>query len=782
MNIRELTEYLEHVRVALGAASCTLYVPDPYWIDEFRLVCMPGVKMQEPMHGFLSPDQSRRNIYDGRHILFCPPDRLVDPTRHQIPIPATIPEDKRFLFGDFWEREGVQSCARVGGVDGSPENTKVPPKAVLFVNFTTVVDFDEELRAKIKGIYAEVLKSIPDVTRELKKLDQGPIAEVLRVLQPALELAKSPAGTQSRNAHLSEHFTEILRLSLGALGIDKDDGLGAIYLFDYATGHLNLAASYGDAPELDKARTLSAFSGEGVISWVVVRRRAILINGLGKSKFGGIHRSVNRDVQNQLAVPMIANGELIGVLNLECKRKLFSPASVRSLWYAANRAAVAHQISKTTGTTNTMLQICAGASRNQEGASDSLKEIARALKEGINADFCDIWHYNEHLQAFDAAGASYDPFQPTGIRPDGWSMYVREHGNPVWISSIVDSEKFRVGTWVDGQWRDVPNGMDQPATVNDRLLESRVEAELGTPIKVAGNCVGVAWMKYKRSRLPPSGEVMAEIISLANQAGFVLESVSHQREAPEREALRRIGEHLRNRLSLSGPLQFGKLSMLEGFVIHRSVHPDVCGDFHAIRIVNDSTVGILIGDGEGHGVTGLLNALPLITTFEAFSGHSGSTLYLMEKLMSISDELGVRGTALYCTFTVIEGSLWLSGTSAGHPHAILLRRTSFLEDRPFPPPDNPSCGRGLGHRIKIPLPFSQSEEKLHAGDILLTYTDGVSDSFCEGRSEAARKLANIAFQNGSGSCQEIANAIMAAVEKEGQLGDDAMVCVVRVKA
>src|SRR5258708_28085437 len=101
MSIKEITELLHRESAGLGATSCTLYVPDPYWTDEYRLVCMPGVKIQEPMHGFISPDQSKRIIYDGRLTLFCPPDDLIQTSEKLLTIPETIPEDKRILFADF---------------------------------------------------------------------------------------------------------------------------------------------------------------------------------------------------------------------------------------------------------------------------------------------------------------------------------------------------------------------------------------------------------------------------------------------------------------------------------------------------------------------------------------------------------------------------------------------------------------------------------------------------------------------------------------------------------
>lgn len=784
MNIQEITKLLDEKRAALGASSCTLYVPDPYWTDEYRLVCMPGVKIQEPMYGFISPEQSKRIIYDDRTAIFCPPDELVLAPEEKSTILETIPEDKRILFADFRERERIKSCARLSAAPFSGEAPQVRPTALLFVNYNKLVDFDQSTRSSIHALFDRVLEAVPSLVPELRELDAAPTAEAMRILRPVQGLAKSP-----ENPDLSGHFAEILRLSLEALGIQEDEGFGTIHLYDSSTDIVRLAGHYGNALDLGRAQLQSVSRGQGVISWVVLRERAILINDLPKSRYRGIHISLDDRVRSELAVPMIASGELVGVLNLECRRRdAFRPESVRSLWYAANRAAVAYQISKLKETTRTMLEICSYASRDNQGTRASLDKIATALKEVLKATFCDIWHYNTRLMKFDAAGASYEAFERgTPVRSPGWSTYIRSKKIAVWISDIKDTSACRVSTWNDdySAAKDLED-VDAPSSLNDRVVELEVKCELGIPVIVAGTCVGVAWVKYTRNRAAPSAAVMKDVVSLANQAGFVLEAALRQGEVADHDALLRIGEQLQNRRSPSGPVDFGKLLTLEGYVVQHSVHPDVCGDFHATRTVNDSTVGVFIGDGEGHGVTGLINALPLITSFEAFSGDSGSSLYLMDKLMSISNELGVRGVGLYLTFTAIEKDLWLSATCAGNAFAVLVRTHPEYKTQRLPPTKHPAQGPGLGLQLEIPL--AEFQEKLEKGDILIAYTDGLSDGLAETGSLAEAALPPLALASSLDSCEQIANAIMAAAEKgmalrgkRGETTDDMTVCVIRVK-
>jgi len=388
-------------------------------------------------------------------------------------------------------------------------------------------------------------------------------------------------------------------------------------------------------------------------------RKALLIDDLAQSPFGAIKVIVNPEVRSELAVPMIADGELVGVLNLECTRPYaFAWASVRSIWMAATSAAVAFKMARAGSTTRRLLRICETATKDPEGSKGALQEIAGVMCETLHADSCDIWHYNSFFDRFDFAGATYQSFVPAA-RKNGWTNYVWRTGKPVWLYSVQSASEFRQSHWNSGTGWDAVSETPEwiPREINQKVLEERVDAELGMPITVSGNCVGVAWIKFRRNAdarvaAPPSNARMTEAFSVASQAGLVLEVVQRQVEGADRRQLESIAEKLRP-FSTSSELDFGELP-LEGYVIHRTFHKFACGDFHALRVIDKSVVGLLIGDGEGKAVTGLLNALPLITAFEVFGKSSGSTRHVIDRLREISGRLRLASTVLYLTFTLIR--------------------------------------------------------------------------------------------------------------------------------
>src|SRR5262245_35017963 len=95
---------------ALGADSCTFYVRDPWWADDFRLLFMPGVAYVEPMHGFIFPIDTLRA--DEPDEVYYRDASALQRKRDSMP-PARVElarRDRR--FGDFVAREEVASCAQ----------------------------------------------------------------------------------------------------------------------------------------------------------------------------------------------------------------------------------------------------------------------------------------------------------------------------------------------------------------------------------------------------------------------------------------------------------------------------------------------------------------------------------------------------------------------------------------------------------------------------------------------------------------------------------------------
>jgi len=521
----------------LGASSCTFYVRDPWWTDEMRLVFMIGVRHQEPMHGFLTPEHSKRVVTIGEEELFATDSVNTNALGGDTDPVVSELARKEPLFGDFVVRESVVSSARLIC------RRQDKAEAVLFVNFNHRIEhFDGKLVRGLRQLMKKMVKSLPSITRDVKEARPFPISQLLRILQPTEQL---PAIDQQHGQDsLKLHLTLIVKAALEACDIREANGVGTIHLFDAETRVLRLAAHAGqfDTKIPRDRHNLNVDEGQGIVSWVALKRRSILIPNLAKSAFAKLYLPTRSGICSELAVPMLAGNELLGVLNLECTRKgasLFTPESVRAIWYAANQAATAcrlfHQarVARERAKQNhTLLQICSEApDRIQQ--SRPLDDLAHLACECLNADSCDIWKYDSQDQ-FVGAGATYAEFNesdPPRLR--GWSNYVRKFKTPVRISYIKDKKRLKIQVWdlLQRTWQEPSESREMPSNVNPNLSQLDVNMELGMPIRMGNLCIGVAWLKYKLVDARLHGaDTMAAAFGFAGQAALVLSCLQKQKE------------------------------------------------------------------------------------------------------------------------------------------------------------------------------------------------------------------------------------------------------------
>jgi GAF domain-containing protein len=511
-----------------------------------------------------------------------------------------------------------------------------------------------------------------------------------------------------------------------------------------------------------------------VISWVVLRRRAILISDLKESAYSKIHVWLNEEVRSELAAPMVSGDRVIGVICLESlESKSFVPSDVRSLWYAANRAAVACRFYEQVSISTRLLEVCSLATA-EHSEKNILNELAAITREHLDAAFCDIWKYDADSHALGMAGqagASYLDFEP-GIREDGWSEFVRSSGRPVWIFK-VSRTNFRVLVENDGIWKEQTPGSKCPKSMNSKALGQAVRCELGLPILSDGECVGVAWVKYSKNIEEPSTDFMRLAKGFAAQVALVLGVVRNRIQLEHRRVVEEtIREHL------VGVLDLSAIERIEGYCSSIPGGGILGGDYCRGISISKQRVGILLLDGEGHGTRGSLNMLPLAGGFAAL-GEFASATYVMEKMIRIARDVGVRGTALYCIFTEIGENLYVSATCAGHLPIILLRYVGgIIEHKNIP--NLHSSARGAQLWGFIASPVTEEVVDLRSGDLLIGYTDGVNEALTRAEISALGEKALEMSESPTDLVEAIIGKVMELRKIDGQ-ADDVTVFVIRVK-
>jgi len=326
--ISQSLKILLKAKQALGASSCTFWVRDPWWADELRLLHMPGVNVQEPMHGFMFPGSARETISSGKDEEYYP---AAGNTQSLPGMSDGSPLAPDTLFGSFAQRENIVCSARF------LHRNRGHVQAALFINYDKALTFVPLLTKQMQALMSEIVKLLPGIFAELAKAPPLTLAQLLRILQPAQQLA-----TLGYSSAPTACFEAIIDAALEAFEI-TDIGLGTIWSFEPENGVLQFAAARGkNADQQQLRKPIVIHERNTVASWVANKRRAVVIKDSEDSEFQCI---IKGGVLSELAVPMLAGNELLGVLDLESPNKsTFSEDSVRAIWYAANQAAVAFRV------------------------------------------------------------------------------------------------------------------------------------------------------------------------------------------------------------------------------------------------------------------------------------------------------------------------------------------------------------------------------------------------------------------------------------------------------
>ncbi|WP_413790157.1 PP2C family protein-serine/threonine phosphatase [Streptomyces paromomycinus] len=194
------------------------------------------------------------------------------------------------------------------------------------------------------------------------------------------------------------------------------------------------------------------------------------------------------------------------------------------------------------------------------------------------------------------------------------------------------------------------------------------------------------------------------------------------------------------------------------------------GDFYDWFTLPDGTVHITVVDALGHGVRSTRSALNVTHAVRtlALEGHPLKSVVARtdEILAPLDPEL--MATVLLARIDPASGDLLLANGS--HPPALVVRAAGgeeYLEVR----------GRGVGY------PFPGSERLLHAkldeGDLLVLYTDGLTESRRDPR-EGEQRLAESARRHRDRPVREIPGAIAEDMHTVILHSDDTLALAVRL--
>ncbi len=272
----------------------------------------------------------------------------------------------------------------------------------------------------------------------------------------------------------------------------------------------------------------------------------------------------------------------------------------------------------------------------------------------------------------------------------------------------VAADSFRMTDTVEG------------LTSADRvLLVGRLGISVIFPLHSRGETVGALLLGEKLTGTEYTSEDVALLSSLAGQMSISLQNALLLRE---RVQVVRFEEELRLARQIQRSFLHSEFPSTPRFDIHalNIQSKEVGGDFYDLVPASDGVFLLAIADVAGKGVPAALLSSMLQASLRT---QAGSIVSVAEILRNINS-LVYRATAVhqFATFFVARlenDSLQMTFSNAGHNFPVVIRRgckPRFLE-----------CG-GTVLGIVDGGTYEEERLSLHAGDLVVLYTDGISEA------------------------------------------------------
>jgi len=297
---------------------------------------------------------------------------------------------------------------------------------------------------------------------------------------------------------------------------------------------------------------------------------------------------------------------------------------------------------------------------------------------------------------------------------------------------------------------------------------TKYHSVLSAPLCSEGQAIGAIqiWFEQPRTFSPEETSLMTAVGAYAGAA-------ADHAKMYDREF--RIAETLQHSLQGTIPDKAGELSFGSRYVpVLEEVH--VGGDFYDVIPLPGGKVGVVIADVAGKGLQAAMHTAMCKNMLRAFAFEKPLSPALV--LQSVNRALAAYGdsrffvTIFYGVIDAQAGTLIFA--NAGHPPAILCTNANRRQTRLYKTGIPAACDQ---HAI-----YHQRTVRLQPGDLLLLFTDGLTDSPSEEGFLDFEGLEDFIFSiPDSISAQDFADTLCAQVmnRSHGRMRDDLAILAVR---
>lgn len=306
--------------------------------------------------------------------------------------------------------------------------------------------------------------------------------------------------------------------------------------------------------------------------------------------------------------------------------------------------------------------------------------------------------------------------------------------------------------------------------------------EIAIPLVAGNKPVGAMWIGKPAEGVHYDDETITILQTMAQHAAAAIENVKLYSELSEKERYER-------EMALARQIQAGMLPTevpeIAGYDVHALCRPafEVGGDYYDYVPVGDDRWYIVTGDVSGKGVPAAMIVSivrTLIHTCVQFESSIAQALRWVNRNLSPDLKSDMFVTLAVAVLTPTRAGVRV--LRAGHEPALLIRGSGKVE--PIAPT---GTALGLLDVKSFDNLLAEMDVKMEAGDVLLMYTDGVTEARNRDDDEfGAERLMQAAARCAGKTAEETVGAILAFVdaftEKQVQHDDITLVAVRKTAA
>lgn len=333
-----------------------------------------------------------------------------------------------------------------------------------------------------------------------------------------VELLHQISNIVSSNSSLEKVLQELISLAVEVTGCDAC----LVYLVDHSSNEIVLRAS--QLPHTAEIGHIRMKMGEGITGWVAQHKSVVALssNASADSRFKTFQALPEDTYESFLSVPLINNGELIGVINIHHKPKYTHSADeialISFIGEQMGGAIAKSKFEQRSESAARRMEALAGLARTM--AEDNyldriLQTISEMMAETLDAPVCSIMLVDEDrrelvISAARCSSPEYLHKMPLKIEESLIGRVVRE-GRPIMIPNVVEEKQYRY-----------------PELARKTGLASLLSVPLITREKVIGT-INI----YSREVRPFNEDEMGFVNVVAGQAAIAIENARLMSETLE---------------------------------------------------------------------------------------------------------------------------------------------------------------------------------------------------------------------------------------------------------